>query len=66
MLFEEQKGNYTCDTVWDAMMAAAQDPDPDAITSNTQWSVSYNNTKCSAEITIRRNWNDRTEFMLGK
>ena len=42
------------------MKAAAQDPDPDAITSNTQWSVSYNNTDLTAEIAIRRNWEDVT------
>ena len=55
-VLETEKGNYTDDTVWNAMKAAAQNPDPDAITSNTQWSVSYNNTDLTAEIAIRRNW----------
>ena len=55
---EEEKGNYTNDTVWKAMKSAAQYPDPDDITSNTQWSVSYNNTDLTAEIAIRRNWED--------
>ena len=59
-VLDEEKGNYTNDTVWKAMKAAAQDPDPDAITSNTQWSVSYNNTDLTAEIAIRRNWEDVT------
>ena len=63
-VFENEKGNYTGDTVWNAMKSAAQDPDPDAITSNTQWSVSYNNTDLSADIVIRRNWNDVTHCEL--
>ena len=57
-VLEEEKGNYTNDTVWKAMKSAAQYPDPDDITSNTQWSVSYNNTDLTAEIAIRRNWKD--------
>ena len=57
-VLEEEKGNYTNDTVWKAMKSAAQYPDPDDITSNTQWSVSYNNTDLTAEIAIRRNWED--------
>lgn len=57
-VLEEEKGNYTNDTVWKAMKSAAQYPNPDDITSNTQWSVSYNNTDLTAEIAIRRNWED--------
>ena len=63
-VLETEKGNYTNDTVWNAIKSAAQDPDPDAITSNTQWSVSYNNTDLSADIVIRRNWNDVTHCEL--
>lgn len=63
-VFEDEKGNYTNDTVWNAMKAAAQNPDPDAITSNTQWSVSYNNTDLTADIVIRRNWEDVTHFEI--
>ena len=65
-VLEEEKGNYTNDTVWNAMKAAAQDPSPDAITSNTQWSVSYNNNDLTAEIAIRRNWEDKTSCSVGK
>ena len=65
-VLEEEKGNYTNDTVWNAMKAAAQDPSPDAITSNTQWSVSYNNTDLTAEIAIRRNWDDITICAVSK
>ena len=57
-VLEEEKGNYTNDTVWKAMKSAAQNPNPVDVTSNTQWSVSYNNTDLTAEIAIRRNWED--------
>ena len=63
-VLEEEKGNYTNDTVWKAMKSAAQSPNPDDVTSNTQWSVSYNNTDLTAEIAIRRNWEDIIHFEL--
>ena len=63
-VLEEEKGNYTNDTVWKAMKSAAQSPNPDDVTSNTQWSVSYNNTDLTAEIAIRRNWEDIIHFAL--
>lgn len=63
-VLEDEKGYYTDETVWNAMKAAAQDPDPDSVTSNTQWSVSYNNTDLSADIVIRRHWNDITHCEL--
>lgn len=63
-VLEAEKGNYTNATVWNAMKSAAQDPNPDEITSNTQWSVAYNNTKLTAEIAIRRNWEDVTRCAL--
>ena len=63
-VLEEEKGNYTNDTVWTAMKSAAQNPNPVDVTSNTQWSVSYNNTDLTAEIVIRRNWEDIIYFEL--
>ena len=63
-VLEEEKGNYTNDTVWKAMKSAAQSPNPGDVTSNTQWSVSYNNTDLTAEIAIRRNWEDIIHFAL--
>ena len=63
-VLEEEKGNYTNDTVWKAMKSAAQNPNPVDVTSNTQWSVSYNNTDLTAEIVIRRNWDDINYFSL--
>ena len=63
-VLEDEKGNYTNDTVWDAIKTAAQEPNPDEITSNTQWSVSYNNTELTAEIVIHRQWDDVTRCAL--
>lgn len=63
-VFDEEKDNYTDETVWSALKAAAQDPNPQDITSNTQWSIAYNNTLRTAEIVIRRNWNDVTFYEL--
>lgn len=63
-VLDKEKGNYTNDTVWKALKTAAQDPNPDDITSNTQWSISYNNTELTAEIALRRNWNDVTLCQL--
>lgn len=63
-VLEAEKGNYTNATVWNAIKSAAQDLNPDNITSNTQWSVAYNNTELTAEIAIRRNWNDVTHCEL--
>ncbi len=44
--------------------AAAQDPNSHDITSNTQWSILYDNTDLSADIAIRRHWNDMHHFTL--
>lgn len=60
----ENKGNYTNDIAWEALKATAQDPNPDDVTSNTQWSIVYNDTDLSAEIVIRRNWNNITNYKL--
>ena len=65
-ILENQKGKYTNDTVWEALKAASQEPNPADITSNTQWSVAYNNTALTAEIVIRRNWKDVTTYQLNK
>ena len=65
-VFEQQEGNYTNATVWAALRAASQEPAPESVTSNTQWSIDYNNKKFTAEIVIRRNWNDVTRYDLAE
>lgn len=60
----QQQSAYTTATAWDALMAAAQDPNPESLTSNTQWSIVFNNSKCTAEIVLRRNWGDHYLYDL--
>lgn len=60
----EAQSSYTDATVWVALKASSQDPNPESITSNTQWSIDYNNTACTASIALRRNWQDVTVYVL--
>ena len=48
----------TMETTWEALRAAAQDPNPEDVTSNTQWSLVYDDTALTAQIVIRRKWDD--------
>ena len=52
------------ETAWDALKAASQLPKEGDVTSNTQWSIVYNNTDLTAAITIRRDWDTRTSYSL--
>lgn len=61
-VLDENEGDQTEETVWEALKASSQEPNPEDITSNTQWSISYNNTGCSAKIAIRRKWDRVTAF----
>ena len=63
-VFDQQKDSPSNDTVWAALKAASQEPNPESITSNTQWSIAYNNTDLTAEIIIRRHWGDMTRYSL--
>ncbi len=63
-VLNEQAGNYTYDTAWDALKAAAQQPSETDITSNTQWSIVFDNTNFTAEIAVRRNWNDVHKYSV--
>ena len=47
---------YTKDAAWEALKAGAQEPSAEDITSNTQWSIIYDDTNLTAEIILRRNW----------
>ena len=57
-ILSEQEGAVTSDTAWQALRAARQLPKENQKTSNTQWSVVYNNTKRTAEIAVRRHWDE--------
>ena len=63
-VFDQQKDSPSNDTVWAALKAASQEPNPESITSNTQWSIAYNNTALTAEAVIRRDWNTKTSYDL--
>lgn len=62
----ETETEHTNSTVWNALKASSQDPNPTDITSNTQWSINYNNTDLTAEIALRRNWDDKTIYNLSQ
>lgn len=49
---------------WQALQAASQAPNPKDVTSNTQWSILYDNTALTAEAVIRRDWNTKTSYDL--
>ncbi len=58
-------GNASClneDIAWQALRASSQLPNENDITSNTQWSVVYNNTDLVARISIRRDWDQTICF----
>lgn len=63
-VFDKQQGAYTPETAWDALKAAAQEPEEESLTSNTQWSIVYNNMDLTADITIRRHWDERFHYDL--
>lgn len=56
--------NPTDATAWAALEAASQAPNPEDVTSNTQWSLVYDDTALTAEIVIRRDWNTVTNYDL--
>ncbi len=56
----------TEESVWEALKASSQDLNPDSITSNTQWSIDYNNSDLCGRIALRRNWQDTVKFELRK
>lgn len=63
-ILEESRGKATDDDAWMALKGVAQLPSPTDITSNTQWSILFNNTDPAATICIRRHWEDRFRYDL--
>lgn len=63
-VFDAQKGNYNEETAWTALKSAAQEPNPEDVTSNTQWSIVYNNTDLTAKVVLRRHWDDVFAYNL--
>lgn len=63
-VFEAADGKFTTDTAWEALKAASQTPKEGELTSNTQWSIVFNNTDKTLDIVIRRNWDDVVSYDL--
>ncbi len=61
-VLDAHEGEQDVAVAWEGLRAAAQDPNPDDITSNTQWSIVYSNTRRTAAFTLRRHWGDVFEF----
>ena len=40
------------------------EPSEEEVTSNTQWSIVYDDTNLTAEIALRRNWDDVIGYNL--
>ena len=54
----------TKEVAWKALRCSSQEPNPEDITSNTQWSVVFDNTEPAAAITLRRHWGNVDAFAL--
>ncbi len=63
-VLEANEGAVDRAVAWEALRAAAQDPNPEDVTSNTQWSIIFDNTECTAEFTLRRHWGESYSFAL--
>jgi len=60
------EGNSTSETAWEALKAASQEPNPESVTSNTQWSIEYDLTGRKEKFVLHRKWDDMYEFELKK
>lgn len=63
-ILTENYGSSTIDTAWEALEAASQAPNPEDVTSNTQWSIVYNNTDLTVDVVIRRDWDTHNRYDL--
>lgn len=65
-VIEKYGGTLAYENAFEPLEAASSGPSPDpaAVTSNTQWSVVFNNTDGTADIILRRNWGDVWSFAI--
>ena len=63
-ILDAHEGNQSTEIAWQALKAASQEPNPESITSTTQWSIVYDNTNRSAQVALRRRWGDIFRFTL--
>ena len=57
-VFDRHDGTGGNAVGWEALQAVAQLPNPESVTSNTQWSVLYNTDDLTYELVLRRRWDD--------
>lgn len=63
-IFDEADGVYTEDVAWDALITTAQVAGVNGTTSNTQWSVVYNNTDRTLDLVLHRKWTNVMTYDL--
>ncbi len=63
-VLDGHEGRQDVAVAWEALRASAQDPNPKDITSNTQWSIVYDNANSTAQFVLRRHWEDVYSFEL--
>ncbi len=63
-ILDEEEGSYGIDTAWRALKKASQLPKANETTSNTQWSVVFNNSEKTLEFVFHRNWEDIVTYDL--
>ena len=61
-ILDANAGAYTRDTAWQALKAASQLPKEGDVTSNTQWSLVYDDTLLTAEMALRRDWEHLIQY----
>ena len=54
-VFSRDADGYSEQTAWDALKASSQTRESGS-TSNTQWSIVFDNTDCSAKVVFQRDW----------
>lgn len=62
-ILDKEKGRYSDATVMKALKETAQQVGT-AATSNTQWSICYNNTKRTLTAVFRQKWDKEYQFMI--
>lgn len=63
-VYHRCNGVFAAGDAWEALKAAATEPNPESVTSNTQWSIVFDNTDPGADIVLRRHWGDVSSFRV--
>lgn len=63
-IINDHDGILSEEDAWYILKKVSSDRDPENVTSNTQWSIIYNNSELTADVVIRRNWEDHSTFFL--